>query len=230
MNITLLPNRSRPRLFPRPASWLKALCLLPLAMPGVKVVLSGFSWYDWLNFPFGWIPATVIMLLMHVVLPLLIVAGIYWGVRSMWSTRSTVSQVAWFAASTVAVIVLSFGITVGIAALAELTICRLPVAISLLGGSCSNHFVNSDLGDLVSSMETYNFRYYTWIVWFVCMAYCYHLEAFLHQHNQPQVLDNYSEYGEDLESSPSTFAHENSGLDVPRSIIDADVLDGSAHS
>jgi hypothetical protein len=230
MNIPLLPNRSRPRLFPRPASWLKALCLLPLAMPGVKVVLSGFSWYGWLNFPFSWIPATAIMLVMHVVLPLLILAGIYWGVRSMWSTRSTMSQVAWFSGSTLAVIVLSFGMTIGIAALAELTVCRLPAAVTLIGGSCSNHFVNSDLGDLISSMETYNFRYYNWIVWFVCMAYCYHLEAVLRQRSLPHVLDNYSEYGEDLESSANAFVNEDSGLDAPRSIIDADVLDGSAHS
>jgi hypothetical protein len=199
-------------------------------MPGIRVILSGFSWYGWLNFPFSWIPATAIMLLMHVLLPLLIVAGIYWGVRSMWSTRSTLSQVAWFAGSTVAVIAVSFCMTIGIAALAELTICRLPAAVSLVGGSCSNHFVNSDLGDLISSMETYNFRYYTWIVWFVCMAYSYHLEAMLRQRSQPQMLDDYSEYSEDLEIPSNTFGNEDAGLDASRSIIDADVLDGSAHS
>jgi hypothetical protein len=227
MNIPLLPNRSR--LFPQPASWLKALFLLPLAMPGVRIVLSGFSWYEWLNFPFSWIPATLMMLLMHVLLPLLIVAGIYWGVRSLWSTRSTASQIVWFAGSTLAVIIVSFCMTIGVAALAELTVCRLPTAVLLVGGSCSNHFLTANFGDLVSSMETYDFRYYNWIVWFVCMAYCYQLESGLHQRSFP--LDNYSEYGEELESVPNPFVNEDSvALDTPRSIIDADVIEGSAHS
>jgi hypothetical protein len=199
-------------------------------MPGVRIVLSGFAWYGWLNFPFSWVLATAILLLMHVLLPLLIVAGIYWGVRSMWSTRSTTVQIAWFAGSTLAVIVVSFFMTIGIAALAELTICRLPTAVVLVGGSCSNHFINADLGDLVSSMETYNFRYYTWIVWFISMAYCYQIEAAVHRRKMPQTQDNYSEYSENLESVHNAFGNEEPTLDAPRPIIDADILDGSAHS
>jgi hypothetical protein len=225
MNIPLLPNRSRSRLFPQPISWLKALCLLPLAMPGVRVVLSGFAMYGWLNFPFSWVVATIVLLLMHVILPTLILAGVYWGVRSMWSTRSSISQAAWFSCSTMAIIVLSFCTTIGIAAISELTICRLPTAVILVGGSCSNHFVSSDIGDLISRMDTYDFRYYTWIVWFVVIAYMYQLEAHLHLRSLPQKIDHYS--AEDLDSA-SFYEEPRVGTSIP--VIDADVLDGSAHS
>lgn len=228
MNIPLLPLRPRFNLFPKTAFWLKALCLLPLAMPIVRVVLSGFSWFSWLNFPFSWLAATGIVTMLHILLPMAIVAGIYWGVRSMWSAKTTFSQALWFAGSTMLIAVVSFCGTVAIAAVAESTICRMPTATILVGGSCSNHFANADLTEVISSMETYNLRYYTWMLWLMLIAYCYQAETFFWERTLPRIdaFDTYQQE-EDM-GSIERFAHEDRpSLDAIRPITDGDVLDGS---
>jgi hypothetical protein len=228
MNIPFLPLRPRFNLLPKPAFWFKALCLLPLAMPVVRVVLSGFSWFGWLNFPFSWLVATAIVAVLHILLPLAIVAGIYWGVRSIWSAKTTVEQALWFACSTMAIAVVSFLGTLMIAALAESTICHLPTATILLGGTCNNHFLNADINDVISSMETYNFRYYTWFVWLMLMAYCYQAEAFLWERTLPKMnaFDTYQQ--EEEMGSSERFAREDlPNLDTIRPITDSDALDHS---
>jgi hypothetical protein len=226
MNIRLFPLRPRFNLFPKPAFWLKALCLLPLAMPIVRVVLSGFSWFGWLNFPFSWLAATGIVTMLHILLPMAIIAGLYWGVRSIWSAKTTLSQALWFTCSTMLIAVLSFCGTIAIAAIAESTICRMPTATILVGGSCSNHFANTDLADLVSSMETYNLRYYTWGLWLMLIAYCYQAEAYFWEKTLPRIdaFDTYQQ--EDEMESIEHFTHDSS-LDVIRPIADGEVLDGS---
>jgi hypothetical protein len=227
MNIPLLPLRSRLHLFPKTAFWLKALCLIPLAMPIVRVVLSGFSWFGWLNFPFSWLAATGIIVMLHILLPMAIVAGIYWGVRSIWSAKTTFSQALWFACSTMLVAVVSFCGTVAIAALAESTICRMPTATILVGGSCSNHFANTDLTDVISSMETYDLRYYTWMLWLMLIAYCYQAEAYFWERTLP-IIDAFDTYQQEDEDMGDRFSHEDvPSLDVMRPVTDGDVLEGS---
>jgi hypothetical protein len=228
MNIPLFPLRSRLHLFPKPAFWFKALCLLPLAMPIVRVVLSGFAWFGWLNFPFSWLAATGLVSVLHVLLPMAIIAGIYWGVRSMWSAKTTLSQALWFACSTMAIAVSSFLGTLMIAALAESTICRLPTATILVGGSCSNHFLNIDATGIISSMETYNFHYYTWLLWLMLMAYCYQAEAYFWERTLPRI-DAFDTYQQEEETgSTERFTHEDlPNLDSTRPITDRDILDHS---
>jgi hypothetical protein len=227
MNIPLLPFRPRLNLFPKPVFWFKALCLLTLAMPIVRVVLSGFAWFGWLNFPFSWLAATGIVSVLHVLFPMAIIAGIYWGVRSMWSARTTAPQALWFACSTMAIAVGSFLTTLLIAALAESTICRLPTATILVGGSCSNHFLSTDATDIISSMETYNFRYYTWFLWLMLMAYCYQAEAYFRERTLP-IIDAFDTYQQEEEEMGTTERYENMpNLDTTRPITDSDVLDHS---
>jgi hypothetical protein len=232
MNIPFLPIRTRFSLFPKPTFWLKALCLLPLAMPVVRVVLSGFSWYGWLSFPFGWVAATAIIAVFHVMLPIAIISGIYWGVRSMWSARTSLSQALWFSGSTMVIALLSFCLTLAIAAAAEVSICRLPTATILVGGSCSNHFLTTDISDLLGSMETYNFRYYTWFLWLMLIAYCYQVEAFVWEKTLPPIdaFETYQQEDEEIGATVERFVNEdNSNLDIIRPIADTDVLDGPVH-
>jgi hypothetical protein len=82
---------------------------------------------------------------------------------------------------------------VGIAALAELSICRLP-QLTILIGSCSNHFVNTELKDLAASIETYNFQYYNWLVWMVITAYLYQLENHLRANKMSPITDRLESY------------------------------------
>jgi hypothetical protein len=231
MNIPFLPLRPRVHLFPSPIFWLKALFLLPLAMPLVRVFVSGFSWLSWLSFPFSWLAAAAIIGVFHVLLPIAILAGVYWGVRSMWSAKSSISQMLWFACSTMAIVILSFCGTLVLSAAAELTICHFPTATILVGGSCSNHFLNTDVADLLTSMETYNFRFYTWILWWMLIAYMYQLEAYLWEHSIPKIeaFDTYQQEDEESLHSTERFVSEDLSLDQIRPISDADVLDGPAH-
>jgi hypothetical protein len=198
MNSPLLPeiDSSNPRRrspmklsttwLPTSSSWIRALCLLPLALPGVRVVVSGLAWFNWLNFPFSWLLATTMFTVMHLAIPMLMLAGLYHLTRSLWpqSPRS-VGRTAWFAISTMVIILLSFAGTVGVAALAEISVCRVP-QLSMLVGGCSNHFVRSGWQDLVASIDTYNFRYYTWMLWLVITAYLYQLETNVREHGLPR--------------------------------------------
>jgi hypothetical protein len=188
MNSPLLPEIDYPRprrlspmklsttWLPTSASWIRALCLLPLAIPGVRVVVSGLAWFNWLNFPFSWLVAITMFTVMHLAIPVLMLAVFYHLSRSLWphTPRSTY-RTAWFAVSTMAIIILSFVGTIGVAAVAEASVCRVPQLSALVGG-CSNHFIQTGWQNLVSSIDTYNFRYYTWVVWLVITAYLYQLE------------------------------------------------------
>jgi hypothetical protein len=155
----------------------KALCLLPLAIPGVRVVMSGLSWFTWLNFPLSGFVATMMFIIMHVVMPILILALLYQVLRSLWpsETPRSSSQVWWFAISTFSIVVLSFLGTLGIAALTELSLCQIPPLTSF----CSSRFVNTELTDIAANLDTYNFQFYNWIVWTIVTAYLYQLEHYL---------------------------------------------------
>jgi hypothetical protein len=186
-------------LVPGPISWFRALCLLPLAIPGVRVVLSGFAWYGWLQWlasPFDWLAATAMILTFHVAIPILIAAGFYHVVRIIWpgETSRSIYRTFWFAASTVAILVLAFAGTVGVAALAEASICRVPQAAALVGGSCSNHFLGKDWEDIFSSMETYNFRYYNWLVWLAITAFLYRLETYVRERSLGKIKKSFQRY------------------------------------
>jgi hypothetical protein len=167
---------------PTSASWIRAFFLLPLALPGVRVVVSGLAWFNWLNFPSGWLVAATMFTVMHLVVPVLILAGFYHLSRSLWphTPRSTYRTV-WFAVSTMSIILLSFAGTIGVAALAELSVCRVP-QLSMLVGGCSNHFIQTGFKNIAASIDTYNFRYYTWALWLVITAYLYQLETHWREH------------------------------------------------
>jgi hypothetical protein len=197
MNPPLLPvhffgTRPLRQMLPGPIAWFRALCLLPLAMPGVKVVLSGFAlfgWLEWLGFPLGLLAASILFLVLHILIPILVAAGFYHVVRTIWPAETTGSwsRNLWFASSTIGIIVLSFVGTVGVAALAEMSVCQVPQAVVIVGGSCSNHFLNKDISEILGSMETYNFRYYNWLVWIVITAFLYRFETRLRERYLSQL-------------------------------------------
>jgi hypothetical protein len=200
MNSPLLPEIDSPQprhpspmklstnWLPTSTSWIRALCLLPLAMPGIRVVVSGLAWFTWLNFPFSWLVATTMFTIMHLVIPVLMLAGLYHLSRSLWpNTPKSIYRNIWFAVSTMAIILLSFTGTVGVAALAEVSVCRVP-QLSILVGGCSNHFVQTGWQDLVNSIDTYNFRYYTWMLWLIMAAYLYQIEAILREQVLPRLI------------------------------------------
>jgi hypothetical protein len=208
---------------PGPIAWFRALCLLPLAIPGVRVVLSGFAWYGWLQWmasPFDWLAATVMILIFHVAIPILVAAGFYHVVRTIWpgETSRSVYRTFWFAASTIVIIVLSFLGTVGIAALAEASICQVPQAAALVGGSCSNHFLHKDWDDVFSSMETYNFRYYNWLVWLPIAACLYRWETVLRERSLGKIkqsIQNYQDLPMEVEDAPEMIGER---LESPTSL------------
>jgi hypothetical protein len=211
------------QMLPGPISWLRALCLLPLAMPGVKVVLSGFalfSWLQWLGSPTSWLVATVLFLFLHILIPVMVAAGFYHVVRSIWpgETPRSWSRNLWFAGSTVSIIVLSFLGTIGVAALAELSICQVPQAVAVVGGSCSNHFISKDIADIFASMETYNFRYYNWLVWMVITAFLYKFETRLRERYLPQIHSSIRQYQEmEVEPAPELDSRSIEMLDLDNS-------------
>jgi hypothetical protein len=111
-----------PHWFPSRRSWLQALCLLPLAIPGIRMILSGLSWFEWLRFPGGWLVASVVFILIHLILPVIILGIAYRAAQSFWQVRNPASsrRIRWFACSTVAIIVLSFLGTASVTTLLEI--------------------------------------------------------------------------------------------------------------
>jgi hypothetical protein len=159
-------------------SGLKALILLPLAIPGTRVILSGLSWFDWLKFPGSWLVATIIFILMHLLLPMVIVSVFYYTIRSCWQIKSPISiyQLSWFAFSTIAIILLSFLGTMGMTALVESSSCQLFQSFRL-AETCGNYFAAIDLQNLVFNLENYSFSYFQWFGWLTCAAYLYELQG-----------------------------------------------------
>lgn len=189
MNSPVLPEitSSQPR-FRRPAiklpanliptrtSWIRALCLLPLVLPGMRVVSSGLSWFNWLNFPFAWLLASVMFMTMHVAIPFLILAGLYQLVISKWQRSSrSISRTTWFALATMAIILLSFAGTVTITNLFEGSICQV-VQFFSANNVCMGRFAPTGIHDLAANIDAYNFQFYTWALWLTLTAYLYQLE------------------------------------------------------
>jgi hypothetical protein len=224
MNPPLLPVhffgiRPLRQALPGPISWFRALCLLPLAMPGVKVVLSGFAlfgWLQWLGSPLGPLVAGALFLVLHILIPILVAAGFYHVVRTIWPAETPGSwfRNLWFASSTIGIIVLSFVGTVGVAAVAEMSVCQVPQAVAIVGGSCSNHFINKDISEIFGSMETYNFRYYNWLVWIVITAFLYRFETRLRERYLSQLHQSVRKYQEPaLEVEPAPEL-DNRGMEL----------------
>jgi hypothetical protein len=168
-------------LIPTKTSWIRALCLLPLVLPGMRVVSSGLSWFNWLNFPFGWLLAAVMFMTMHVAIPFLILAGLYQLVISRWqrSSRSS-SQTIWFALSTMAIILLSFAGTATITTVFESSICQI-VQFFSASNVCIGRFASTGIQNLAAGIDTYNFQLYTWVLWLTITAYLYQLESNLQE-------------------------------------------------
>lgn len=199
MNPPLLPThffgtRQFRQSLPGPISWFRALCLLPLVIPGVKVVLSGlslFSWLQWLGSPLDWLLATILFLFLHILIPVVVAACFYHIVKLIWPGEAPNSWAKnfWFSGSTIAIMLLSFFGTVAVAAVFELSVCQIPQVVAVVGGICSNHFVNKDLSEVIASTETYNFNFYNWMVWIVITAFLYRFETRLRkrQRQLPQM-------------------------------------------
>jgi hypothetical protein len=189
MNSPVLPeiDSSQPRfrrpaiklpanLIPTKTSWIRALCLLPLVLPGMRVVSSGLSWFNWLNFPMGWLLAAVMFMTMHVAIPFLILAGLYQLVISRWQRSSrSISRTTWFAFSTIAIILLSFAGTATITNVFEGSICQIVQSFSA-ANVCMGRFAPTGIQDLAANIDAYNFQLYTWALWITITAYLYQLE------------------------------------------------------
>lgn len=175
-NASFLPAATR-RWLPRYKSWLKAICLLPLAIPGSRVIISGLSWFDWLSFPGSWLIAAAIFILMHLVLPVFIIGIFYCVARSFWQIKSPAHsyQILWFSFSTMAIIILSFLGTVIITDLLKVASCHF-LQVATVAETCVSYFAVSDWKSLVLSLETYNFSYYQWPIWLIISAYLYKLD------------------------------------------------------
>ncbi len=179
--------------FPPKTSWLRALCLLPLVLPGMRVVASGFSWFNWLTFPFGWLVATMMFVIMHVAIPLLILAGLHSLVTSKFSNfQSSTYRTLWFAVSTIAIILLSFAGAVGITTMLETALCQ----VSILSDVCVSRFAPTGIQDLAVSIESYNFQFYTWALWLTITAYLYQLEGKLQDRYLPRLKDTLANFAD----------------------------------
>jgi hypothetical protein len=200
MNSPVLPemDSSQPRfrlpaiklpanLIPTKTSWIRALCLLPLVLPGMRVVSSGLSWFNWLNFPLGWLLATVMFMTMHVAIPFLILAGLYQLVISGWQRSSrSISRTTWFALSTMAIILLSFAGTATITNVFEGSICQI-VQFFSAANVCVGRFAPTGIQDLAANIDAYNFQFYTWALWITITAYLYHVESIFQERYTAQA-------------------------------------------
>lgn len=179
---------------PTKTAWIRALCLLPLVLPGMRVVASGLSWFTWMSFPFSWLLAAVMFMTMHVAIPVLILAGLYQLVMS-WrrSSNRSAYRTAWFAISTIVIIFLSFAGTVSITTIIENSICQIVQSFTS-SNVCMGHFAPTGIQDLAASIDAYNFQFYTWALWLTITAYLYQLENILQERYSPQfknALGNY---------------------------------------
>ncbi len=172
-NIDILAALQRQRL-PSRRSWVQALCLAPLAVPGMRMILAGLSWFEWLKFPGSWLVAALIFVLVHLLLPIGVIGTCYYLARSFWRAKTPVShrQIWRFAYSTVVIMILSFLGTVSVTTLLEMFSCQLFPALKLTD-TCVNYLVQTDFQDWLLNIETYKFAYYHWLVWLVLTAYLY---------------------------------------------------------
>jgi hypothetical protein len=161
-----------PQWLPGRRSWLQALFLLPLAIPGIRLILSGLSWFEWLRFPGGWLVASIVFILIHLILPVIIIGVAYRFAQSFWRVRNPASscRIRWLACSTVAIMILSFLGTASATTLLEIVSCQLLPAVKLTT-TCSNYFPPTNLQNWLLNYETYDFGYYHWLVWLIITAF-----------------------------------------------------------
>jgi hypothetical protein len=157
---------------PSRRSWLQALFLIPLAIPGIRLILSGLSWFEWLRFPGGWLVASVVFILIHLILPVIILGIAYRAAQSFWRVRNPASssRIRWLASSTVAIIIVAFLGTASVITLLEIFSCQLFPAAKFTS-SCSNYFPQMSLQNWLLNYETYDFSYYHWPVWLTITAF-----------------------------------------------------------
>jgi hypothetical protein len=162
---------------PSPKAWLQAFCLLPLAIPGFKIIVSGLAWFYWLKFPGSWLAASLIFIVMHLFIPVLVLGILHYVVKSLLldSARAIRYQTWQFALSTLIIIVLSFLGTVGITNGLEAIGDQIFQSGQLTNAGLSSFSANS-VRNFIFDLDTYHFPYYAWFVWLIVTAYLYQLE------------------------------------------------------
>jgi hypothetical protein len=161
-----------PHWLPSRRFWLQALFLIPLAIPGIRLILSGLSWFEWLRFPGGWLVASVVFILIHLILPVIILGITYRAAQSFWRVRNPASsrRIRWLASSTIAIIILSFLGTASVTTLLEIVSCQLFPAAKFTS-SCGNYLPQMSIQNWLLNYETYDFSYYHWPVWLTITAF-----------------------------------------------------------
>ena len=198
-----------PRWLPSRRSWLQALFLLPLAIPGIRLILSGLSWFEWLRFPGSWLVASTVFILIHLILPVIILGIAYRAVQLLWRVQNPASsrRIRWFACSTVAIIILSFLGTVGVTTLLEIVSCQLLPTAKFT--ACSNHFPFT-LQNWLLNYEAYDFNYYHWPVWLIITTFLYQWRGKI----RPGTTKRRKSVQKSLTSSPS-HPPLSSDLEIP---------------
>ena len=198
-----------PHWLPSRRAGLQALLLMPLAIPGIRLILSGLSWFEWLKFPGGWLVASVVFILIHLILPVIILGIAYRAAQALWRVQNPASsrRVRWFACSTVAIIILSFLGTVSVTTLLEIASCQLLPAAKLT--ACSNNFPVTFQNWLLN-YEAYDFSYYHWSVWLIITTFLYQWRGKI----RPGKTKRRKLGQKSLTSSP-TYPPLSSDLEIP---------------
>lgn len=193
-----LRDFSWPLWFPYPSSWLRALILVPIALPSTHLIVFGLT---------GIIISIVensplilsFSILIGLILPASILAFFYHFVWYIWHKHSSKSYLSklmpsfisfWHGLYTIFVLGFSFIIIMSIFSELAFIDCKVSEKIEFLN-VCTGRVTERALKLILSSINNGNFLFKPWfIVWFFNASYLYQIEYLFRNflHNQIKAI------------------------------------------
>jgi hypothetical protein len=206
-----LKNFSWPAWFPYPSSWLRALILVPIALPSTHLIVFGLT---------GVIISVVensplllfFSIVIGLILPATILAFFYHFIWYIWHKRKSKSYLSkftpsfisfWEALYTIFVLALSFAIIISIFSELAFLDCKVAERSELLN-VCTGRFTERAINLILSSVNQRIFFLKPWfLVWLFNASYLYQFEYLIRKflNNQAKkIFKNNNQHIEPLNS------------------------------
>ncbi len=181
--------------FPYPISWVRTILLIPVALPGTRLILIGFGGST-ISLMANSLELLIFFLIFGLILPIVILSFLYHFIWFIWQKENKKRKLPswlpsrkslWEGFYATVTIGISFSLIFIIFLGLSLVSCKLSYQSEEMIGRCSGRFLGSAFGSILRQIESNTFQEKPWFfIWFTISLYIYQVEYLVKQ----QILRN----------------------------------------
>jgi hypothetical protein len=186
--------------FPYPISWVRTILLIPVALPGTRLILIGFGGST-ISLITNNLELLIFFLFSGFILPIVILSFLYHFIWFIWQKENKKRKFPYWLPSrkslwegfyATVVICISFSLIFIIFLGLSLVSCQLSYQSEDMIGRCSGRFLGNAFGPILRQVENNSFQDKPWFfIWFAISLYIYQVEYLMKQRILPNLKKKY---------------------------------------